>query len=139
LKFRSSQLGVGDFFPTQLIIEKPLWKPCHASLKSGSCSATLSWCLALVEIIIEALKVKPEITMLPPAFWLGVASLPGKSQCMPGMSFPTARSWRTPLATSSTAHLQLDLVSWVIVLPASQWVHLPSGDNQEHLPSSLVY
>lgn len=78
LKSRGTQLAVRDFFPTQLINETLLGKPRHVSLMPGRCAVTLSWGLAPAERIIDALKVRPAITTLPPAFWLRRASLPGK-------------------------------------------------------------
>lgn len=108
LKSRGTQLAVRDFFPTHLINETLLGKPRHASLMSGRCAVTLSRGLAPAERIIDALKVRPAITTLPPAFWLGRASLPGKVSASLTCPSP-ARGWRTQLDVSPTSHLPLDL------------------------------
>lgn len=49
-----------------------------ASLTPGKCTVTLSWCLAPVEVVIEAQKTMPGVTTVPPAFRLRISRLPGK-------------------------------------------------------------
>lgn len=134
LKSRGTQLGIRDFFPAQLINERLLWKPRHASLKPGTCTVTLSWVLAQTEIIIEALKVTPEITTLPPAFWLGMTSLPGKVKANLACPSPVPEAGgrnRGP-APPPTCH------STLVMSHCSPWTSL-SGDRRDHLPSSPDY
>lgn len=138
LKSRGTQLGIRDFFPTQPINERLLRKPRHASLKPGSYAVTLRRCLAPTEIIIEALKVTPGITTLPPAFRLGRTSLPGKvgANLACPSSLPEAgghSDMSVPPPTCSSTLVRSHCSPWASTL------RLRSGDSRDRLPSPPDY
>lgn len=70
----SRQVDASNFFPALLIDEKLLLEASLATLKPGKCTVTLSWCLAPVEVVIEAPKTMPGVTTVPPAFRLGISA-----------------------------------------------------------------
>ena len=135
LKSRGTQLAVRDFFPTQLINETLRGKPRHASLMPGRCAVTLSRGLAPAERITDALKVRPAITTLPPAFWLRRASLPRKVSA--SLTCPSRRQGLEDTVRCQP-HLPPATRPWpcVSLLPGPSVFHQPSGDNRDLLPSS---
>lgn len=109
-----------------------------ASLTPGKCTVTLSWCLAPVEVVIEAPKTMPGVTTVPPAFRLGISRLPGKVK---QEWLVLSQSWGTEDTVNYLPHLPsaAQPCSTTIVLPESHRVPLPRAVNQEHLPSQLDY